>query len=108
MRVSFPWLPQIAIEIYSTAFVETNAFNFENLSLPGRALTREADRALRIHHALPRDARPRRQCVHRVSDQARLTAQPSQPRDLPVGRDAPPRNARHHAVDTPVQTVTQS
>src|ERR1700716_1512744 len=93
MRVCFPWLPEIAIEIYSAALVEANAFNFEKLSLSGRTLTREADRALRVHHTLPRDARPRRQCVHRVSDQARLTAQPRQSRDLPVSRDAPPRNA---------------
>ncbi len=64
--------------------------------------------ALRVHDAVPRDARAVRQRGHRVADQARVRRQTREARDLPVARDAPARDAPHHGVDASVECRRRS
>jgi hypothetical protein len=67
-------LPQKPIQIYPAARVEANAFALEKRALSRSARTRKADFAPRIYDALPRNLGARRQCVHGVAYQSRLSA----------------------------------
>jgi hypothetical protein len=58
-----------------------------------------ADFALRIYDALPRDSRARRQCMECVTNQARLPRKAGEARYLSVGGYSAAWYPRHHVVD---------
>ena len=75
--------------------------------MPGAARA-DADRSFRVHDAVPRDARPLRQRVERVADEARVVGQSRETRDLPVRGDAAARDPRDGGVDERVRAQGSS
>jgi hypothetical protein len=68
-----------------------DTFTLEETSLARVVPRRRADSALRIHDAVPRNGRARRQRMKCVTDEARLPWQPGEARYLSIGRNAAPR-----------------
>jgi hypothetical protein len=68
-----------------------NTFTLEDASLACIVPRPCADPALRIHDAVPRNGRARRQRMKCVTHEACLPRQPGEARYLSIGRNAAPR-----------------
>ncbi|HEV7839555.1 MAG TPA: hypothetical protein VGO75_15910 [Gemmatimonadaceae bacterium] len=86
-------------ERYPTPRVEANALTLEKALLIRLVSRSNADCALCIHNALPRDSGARRQRMERVTYQACLPRQAGEARYLAVGGYAAARYSRHDIVD---------
>jgi hypothetical protein len=73
--------------------------------LPLGIFTAKADRALRIHDALPRDCFPTRDRVERVTNETRLPRQPCDARHLTVGGHSATWYSGHDIVDPTMQSL---
>ena len=97
--------------------VEPDPFALQNEALEAVVLGSVAARAhlaLRVHDAVPRDRAPAGQSVERIAREARVVRKAREASDLPVRRDAAPRDAQDDRPDPAVgafgegQAVLQS
>ena len=90
------------VEGDASARIERHSFRFEQtpLQFVRVAAGSGADFAMRVDHAMPRNANRRGKSVQRVTDLARVTLEPGKIGNLAIGGDATAGNLSHGLVDS--------